>query len=107
LEQRRNRDDRYSLERAPGTRPPHKRRDRGHPVLEQAVDPGHIAVLDTRSDETLEFEVDGSAALDAFNHPYAYAATRKARKAVAYPSADRLTLGTERSPHIDARRHAE
>jgi hypothetical protein len=38
-----------------------------------------IAVLDTRSDEALEFDVDGSAALDAFNHPYAYAATRYAR----------------------------
>jgi hypothetical protein len=35
-----------------------------------------IAVLDTRSGEALEFEVDGSAALDSFNHPYAYAATR-------------------------------
>jgi hypothetical protein len=33
-----------------------------------------VAVLDTRRDEALEFEVDGSAALDAFNHPYAYAA---------------------------------
>ena len=33
-----------------------------------------IAVVDTRSDEALEFEVDSSAALDAFNHPYAYAA---------------------------------
>ncbi len=33
-----------------------------------------ISILDTRSDETLEFDVDGSAALDAFNHPYAYAA---------------------------------
>jgi hypothetical protein len=33
-----------------------------------------IAVIDTRSDEALEFEVDGGAALDAFNHPYAYAA---------------------------------
>ena len=32
-----------------------------------------IAVLDTRSSEVLEFEIDGSAALDAFNHPYAYA----------------------------------
>jgi hypothetical protein len=32
-----------------------------------------IAVVDTRSDEALEFEVDGNAALDAFNHPYAYA----------------------------------
>ena len=32
-----------------------------------------IAVLDTRSNEVLEFEIDGAAALDAFNHPYAYA----------------------------------
>ena len=32
-----------------------------------------IDVLDARSGEILEFEVDGSAALDAFNHPYAYA----------------------------------
>jgi hypothetical protein len=39
-----------------------------------------IAVLDTRSDAALEFEVDGSAALDAFNHPYAYAATRRVRR---------------------------
>jgi hypothetical protein len=38
-----------------------------------------VAVLDTRSDEALEFEVDGSAALDAFNHPYAYAATQRVR----------------------------
>jgi hypothetical protein len=35
-----------------------------------------IAVLDTRSDEALEFEVEGRAALDAFNHPFAYAATQ-------------------------------
>ena len=42
-----------------------------------------IAVLDTRSGEVLEFEVDGSAALDAFNHPYAYAAMPDARKLTA------------------------
>jgi hypothetical protein len=36
-----------------------------------------IVVHDTRSDEALEFEIDGSDALDAFNHPYAYAATRR------------------------------
>lgn len=35
-----------------------------------------IVVCDLRSDETLEFEIDGRAALDAFNHPYAYAVTR-------------------------------
>jgi hypothetical protein len=39
-----------------------------------------VAVLDTRSGEALEFDVDGSAALDAFNHPYAYAVTRRVRK---------------------------
>ena len=38
-----------------------------------------VAVLDTRSGEALEFEVDGTAALDAFNHPYAYAVTRRVR----------------------------
>lgn len=38
-----------------------------------------IAVVDTRSNEALEFDVDGSAALDAFNHPYAYAAALDVR----------------------------
>jgi hypothetical protein len=37
-----------------------------------------IAVLDSHYDEYLEFEVDGRAALDAFHHPFAYAATRHA-----------------------------
>jgi hypothetical protein len=41
-----------------------------------------IAVLDIRSDEALEFDVDGRVALDAFNHPYAYAATRRVRSVV-------------------------
>jgi hypothetical protein len=34
-----------------------------------------ISVFHARSATTLEFEVDGADALDAFNHPYAYAAT--------------------------------
>jgi hypothetical protein len=38
-----------------------------------------IAVIDSHSAEQLEFEVDGSYALDAFNHPYAYAANHRAR----------------------------
>jgi hypothetical protein len=42
-----------------------------------------VAVLDTHSGEELEFEVDGSHALDAFNHPYAYAATVSVRSAQA------------------------
>ncbi len=41
-----------------------------------------IVVFDLRSGEALDFEIDGKAALDAFNHPYAYAATRaQARRA--------------------------
>lgn len=34
-----------------------------------------VEVGDLHSGEQLEFEVEGSRALDAFNHPYAYAAT--------------------------------
>ena len=33
-----------------------------------------VGVLDARGDDGFEFEVDGRYALDAFNHPYAYAA---------------------------------
>ena len=56
-----------------------------------------IAVVDTRSDEALDFEVDGSAALDAFNHPYAYAAARDADdRGVLRPEADTLTASTDR-----------
>ena len=42
-----------------------------------------IAVVDTHSGEELEFEVDGACALDAFNHPYAYAATVRVHSAQA------------------------
>ena len=34
-----------------------------------------ISVFHARCATALEFEVDGTDALDAFNHPYAYAAT--------------------------------
>ena len=34
-----------------------------------------ISVFHARSATALEFEVDGADALDAFNHPYAYATT--------------------------------
>jgi hypothetical protein len=55
-----------------------------------------IAVLDTRSsDETFEFEVDGSAALDAFNHPYAYAPARRTPVGSRL-GADALTATTDR-----------
>jgi hypothetical protein len=56
-----------------------------------------VAVLDSHSDETLEFEVDGSSALDAFNHPYAYAATRRGRNSVTTRvTAEGLEVGAER-----------
>ena len=46
-----------------------------------------IAVLDTHSGEELEFEVDGARALDAFNHPYAHAATGRVPGPQAAPLA--------------------
>jgi hypothetical protein len=56
-----------------------------------------VTVLDSHSDDGLEFDVDGSAALDAFNHPYAYAAARNARNlATARAAADGLTVATDR-----------
>ena len=54
-----------------------------------------VAVLDSHSDEALEFEVDGSAALDAFNHPYAYVASGR-NLVMTRLSADGLTVGTNR-----------
>jgi hypothetical protein len=33
-----------------------------------------VKVYDARSDEGFEFEVDGRRALDAYRHPFAYAA---------------------------------
>jgi hypothetical protein len=35
-----------------------------------------VEVFDERFDEWFEFEIDGRDALDAFNHPFAYAASR-------------------------------
>ena len=34
-----------------------------------------VAISDRRLDHDFEFEVDAAHALDAFNHPYAYAST--------------------------------
>ena len=33
-----------------------------------------IGVIDARTDDSFELQVDGRHALDAFNHPFAYAA---------------------------------
>ena len=50
-----------------------------------------IAVIDAHSGEELEFEVDGSRALDAFNHPYAYAATVHVRSSSVFADPSRAT----------------
>jgi hypothetical protein len=39
-----------------------------------------IKVYDARVDEAFEFEVDGRSALDAYRHPFAYAAAQRLRK---------------------------
>ena len=54
-----------------------------------------LLVVDTRSGEILEFDVAGAAALDAFNHPYAYAA-RPDYRAVSQPRADAVIASTDR-----------
>jgi hypothetical protein len=38
-----------------------------------------VGVLDARTADSFELEVDGRHALDAFNHPYAYAASNPGR----------------------------
>lgn len=53
-----------------------------------------ISLVDTRSGEILEFEVAGTAALDAFNHPYAYASRRDYHSA-SQPSADVAIASTD------------
>jgi hypothetical protein len=64
----------------------------------KATDRVTIAVLDSRSEESLEFDVDGSAALDAFTHPYAYAAATYAPKlATSHADANEQTVGADRS----------
>jgi hypothetical protein len=42
-----------------------------------------ISVFHAHTATALEFEVDGADALDAFNHPYAYAATGGAHHTAA------------------------
>jgi hypothetical protein len=38
-----------------------------------------VEAYDSRADEVIEFEVEPDHALEAFNHPYGYAATRRVR----------------------------
>jgi hypothetical protein len=55
-----------------------------------------VAVLDTRYDEALEFDVDGADALAAFNHPYAYAAALHVDdSAVSRQATETLTASTD------------
>lgn len=37
-----------------------------------------VRVYDARADEAFELDVEGDRALDAFHHPFAYAATARA-----------------------------
>jgi hypothetical protein len=57
-----------------------------------------IAVLDSHSDESLEFDVERNAALDAFKHPYAYAAaTRSPNLAISEVRGNEQTVAADRS----------
>jgi hypothetical protein len=52
-----------------------------------------IVVVDTRFGGAVEFEVAGSTAIDAFNHPYAYA---PGDSAVSHVAAGTLAASTDR-----------
>lgn len=55
-----------------------------------------LTVHDSHCDETFAFDVDGADALDAFNHPYAYAGARRSRVAAAGRVASSgLTVGAD------------
>jgi hypothetical protein len=58
-----------------------------------------IVVIDSHSANELEFEVDGSAALDAFDHPFVYAATHRVRGAQV-PRLERLDDLTDHCPRL-------
>jgi len=63
-----------------------------------------VSVLDARTDESFEFETDGRHALDAFNHPYAYAAVT-ATAAVDRLAASSGTAGNSHGATINPRRN--
>jgi hypothetical protein len=44
-----------------------------HLFWNERTDRVTVGVLDARTDDSFEVEVDGRLALDAFNHPFAYA----------------------------------
>ena len=52
------------------------RRPRGLALLESGGQPIQVAVVDQRLDEELHLDVPSACALDAFHHPFAYAAVK-------------------------------
>ena len=60
-----------------------------------------VRVSDMQFGESFEFEVEGANALDAFHHPYAYAASQGVRTSIAGSNAlaaysGELRVGCER-----------
>jgi hypothetical protein len=53
-----------------------------------------VEAYDSRADEVIEFEVEPDAALEAFNHPYGYAATCRVRITTT------MTIGSANSVRI-------
>jgi hypothetical protein len=49
-----------------------------------------VHISDVRFGESFEFEVEGEQALDAFNHPYAYAASCGAATRTWFAETDAL-----------------
>jgi hypothetical protein len=51
-----------------------------------------VQVSDVRFGESFEFEVEGENALDAFHHPYAYIASRRATSTSPFAGTDAVAV---------------
>ena len=59
-------------------------------IWERASSQVLVAVHDSGTDASFQFEVDGDKALDAFHHPYAYAASLLLDETCEQTAADSL-----------------
>jgi hypothetical protein len=74
---------------------------------EEHADRVTVGVLDSRTDESFELEVDPRDAFDAFSHPYAYATridTADRGALAGGPPPHAMRAATRRKPTINPRR---
>jgi hypothetical protein len=75
-----------------------------HLFWDEQTDRVTVAVFDTRTDNGFELEVEPRRALDAFNHPYAYAARSDAPVVGEFADASRQ-IGSSQDATTNPRRN--